>query len=646
MQFKRWEYNMQSLIDKRTGEFPKKTAQQVVDEFNQSRGHSRSGIAADWSSLGPDFSYSGYAGIGRLNCVAFHPTDLNTYWVGAAAGGLWVTHNVGSTWTCLTDQNGVLAVSDIIIPTDYDSSHTIYIATGDRDAWDNRSIGVLKSTDDGATWNTTGLTFSIYDNAMVNRLLIDPNNSNVLIAATSWGVYKTEDGGDTWSHQLTGTEFIDMEYRPDDFNVISGSTKYGQIYNTDNGGNTWTLPFNDGAAHRIELAVSPAQPNLVYALAAGDDSGLYGVFKSEDYGLTYNQVFYRDTANLLTWAVDGSEGGGQGWYDLCLAVSPTNPNTLLLGGVNTWRSKDGGVTWKIVSHWAGEQVKAVHADKHNIRYRSNGDVFECNDGGIYFSRTNGTNWSDKSNGIVISQMYRLGVSQTQKGDVITGLQDNGTKALSGGDWQDVIGGDGMECWIDYTDANVQYGTIYFGTLIRTDDHWNNSVDITPKDAGDGAWITPYAIDPVDPNTIYGGFYDLWRTTDKGASWSKFTEFNSSSLLQTVVVAPSDNHVLYVADGYKILRTVDQGSAWKNIRFNLPTDIGSIESIAVNHDDPNTVWVALSGFYGPGVYQYSSADSTWINISAGLPPIPVHSVVQNWQSGSELQLFAERNWAFI
>ena len=639
MQFKRWENKMHGLIDLKTGEFPKKTAQQVRDEYDQTHSHPRSGIAADWSSLGPDYSYSGYSGIGRLNCVAFHPTDLNTYWVGAAAGGLWVTHDNGASWTCLTDQNGVLGVSDIIIPTDYDSSRTIYIATGDREIWDNRSIGVLKSTDEGATWNPTGLVFTIYDGAMVNRLLIDPNNSNILIAATSWGVYKTEDGGDSWGHQLTGTEFIDMEYRPDDFNVISGSTKYGQIYFTDNGGNTWTLPFNDPDARRIELAVSPAQPNFVYALAAGDDAGLHGVFKSEDYGLTYFQVFYRDTANLLTWASDGSEDGGQGWYDLCLAVSPSNPNTLLLGGVNTWRSMDGGLTWVIVNHWYGDQVQAVHADKHNIRYRSNGDVFECNDGGIYLSRNNGSGWSDKSNGIVISEMYRLGVSQTQKGDIITGLQDNGTKSFSGGDWQDVIGGDGMECWIDYTDANVQYGTLYYGALNRTDDHWDNSVDITPYDAGDGAWITPYAIDPVDPNIIYGGFYDLWQTIDKGASWLPISALGSSSLLQSVAVAPSDNKVLYIADTYTIRRTVDTSAEWKNIRFNLPSDLGSIEYISVKHDDPYTLWVALSGYNSPGVYQYSNLDSTWTNISAGLPPIPVYSVVENSQSGDEIQLFA-------
>ncbi|HJW28707.1 MAG TPA: hypothetical protein VJ508_05590, partial [Saprospiraceae bacterium] len=542
--YKRWEYDMHGVVNKITGAFPKKSAQQVCQEFYQAHPQLRTRNASDWTSLGPNFSYSGYAGIGRLNCIAFHPTDLNTYWVGAAAGGLWMTTDNGNSWSCMTDHNGVLGVSDIIIPSDYDSTQTIYIATGDREIWDNRSIGVLKSTDGGHSWNPTGLSFTIFDGAMTNRLLIDPDHTNVLIAATTWGVYKTEDGGAIWNHQLTGTEFIDMEYQPGNFNLLQGSTKYGQIYYSDNGGETWNQSFNDPAAHRIELAVSPNQPTWVYALAASDDSGLYGVFKSTDSGLTYNQVFYRDTANLLTWAPDGQDTGGQGWYDLSLAVSPTNANTVLLGGVNTWQSLDGGVTWKLVSHWAGDQAQAVHADKHMLRYRYNRDVFECNDGGVYLSRNNGQSWKDKSNGIVNSEMYRLGVSQTERGDVITGLQDNGSKVLSAEQWYDVKGGDGFECWIDYTDANIQYATLYFGQLDRTDDHWNGSVDITPYQAGDGAWLTPYVIDPVDPNILYGGFKDLWRSADKGASWDSISALNSTTLLQSLAVAPSDHQVIY------------------------------------------------------------------------------------------------------
>ena len=126
-QFKRWEYEMQCWVNPRTGEFPKKSAMEVSTDFEKTRTPSSTSVAADWSPLGPTYSFSGYSGIGRIMCVGFHPTDLNTYWVGAAAGGLWMTTDNGSTWTCQTDQNGVLAVSDIIIPDDYETSNTIYI---------------------------------------------------------------------------------------------------------------------------------------------------------------------------------------------------------------------------------------------------------------------------------------------------------------------------------------------------------------------------------------------------------------------------------------------------------------------------------------------------------------------------------------
>lgn len=132
-QFKRWEYTMESQINPATGEFPKKTAQEVYEEFLIANPQLPSLQAANWVNLGTTTSDGGYFGIGRISCIAFHPTTPNTYWIGAGSGGLWRTTNNGSDWTCLTDNNGVLAVSDIIIPGDYAISNTIYIATGDKD---------------------------------------------------------------------------------------------------------------------------------------------------------------------------------------------------------------------------------------------------------------------------------------------------------------------------------------------------------------------------------------------------------------------------------------------------------------------------------------------------------------------------------
>lgn len=636
-QFKRWEYAMQSQINPITGAFPKKTAQQVYDEYALSHSDPRSVDPALWTSLGPDNSNGGYSGVGRINCIAFHPNDLNTYWVGAAAGGLWVTTNNGNSWTCLTDNNGVLAVSNIIIPPDYASSHTIYIGTGDRESFDNRSIGVLKSIDDGLSWDPTGLTFSIFDNEMVNRILIDPNYNQTLIAATTNGVYKTTDGGVNWNTQLSPLEFIDMEFMPGNPNTIYGSTKDGRIFTSTNGVSFGLPVIEEDEARRIELAVSPNEPTWVYAVATNSNNGLYGIYKSESSGDSFALVFDGIEKNLLSYEADGSGNGGQGYYDLCIASSPLSAFTVVVGGINVWGDHEGGIFWNLLTHWYGDGAVEVHADQHSLTYRSNGDLFLCNDGGVYMSTDDGANWQDKTNGIVVSQMYKLGVSQTDESVIITGLQDNGTKIHSGNNWFDRIGGDGMECLVDYTDENIQYGTLYYGQIFRTDNLWQDNIDVTPP-GEEGAWVTPYIIDPVNPEIIYAGYGEVFQSFDRGNNWFQISSFDfPSEELQSMAIASADSKVMYVSFGYDIWKTIDGGDHWTEVTNDLPYSY--IRYIHVKYDDPNTVWVALSGYINPGIYETTDGGLTWTNISTGLPPIPTHTVVQNKLLTLETNLYA-------
>ena len=646
-QFKRWEYNMESQVDPSTGKFPNKSAQQVYEDFFASSPQLKTANSVNWVSLGANSSGGGYAGIGRIACIAFHPSDNNTYWVGAASGGLWVTTNNGTNWSCLTDNNGALAVSDIVIPSDFATSNTIYIATGDRDGWDNNSIGVLKSTNGGTTWNATGLSYSLSNSYMVNRLLLNPTNNQSIIAATSNGVYKTLNGGTTWTTQLSTNNYIDMEFKPGDTNTIYGSTQNGTIFVTTNGGTSWTQAFSDANAQRIELAVSANQPTWVYALADQSDYGLYGIYKSTNNGVSYTQIFAGTTENLLGWYSDGSDSGGQGFYDLSMAVSPTNASTLLVGGVNTHKSTNGGTSWTCSNCWVGSSpynsgnYPVAHADKHCLKFRANGDLFETNDGGVYISTNSGTSWTDKTNGMVISQMYKLGVSQTVSTEVITGLQDNGTKLLSGGTWADEIGGDGTESIIDYTNVNIQYGEIVQGDIIMTSNHWSSQTDISANIATTpptGAWVTPYIIDPVNHQTLYAGFADVYKTTNSGTSWTKISTMNTSNNLRSMAIAPSNNQVLYVADQTTIWKTTNGGTSWTNITGTLPVSNGNITYITIKNDDPNTLWVTMDGYNANRVYQSSNAGTSWTNLSTGLPSLPAYSIVQNKQSTSEVQLY--------
>jgi len=635
-QFKRWEYQTRFEINTQTGEMPQKTAAQVYKEFVRTNPQNKHSRSANWVSLGTNSSTGGYAGIGRINCVAFHPTDNNTYWVGAPAGGIWKTTNNGNSWTCLSNENDVQGVSSIIIPTDYATSNTIYIGTGDRDSWDNGSVGVLKSTNGGSTWNSTGLSYNLSESAMIYKMIIDPSNNNTILAATSNGVYKTTNGGTTWTNQLTATTFKDLEAKPGNFSTLYGSTGNGKIFVSTDAGSNWSENFNTGS--RVEIAVNPDDASLVYAVVSGSDSGLEGVYKSTNSGTSFSQVLSGTTTNLLGWDSDGSDEGGQGWYDLSIAASPNDADVVIVGGVNTWRSTNGGSSWTNIAHWAGG-TQTVHADKHNHDFRSNGDLFECNDGGIYFSTDNGTTLTDKTNGITISQMYKLSVSQTVDDETITGLQDNGSKLRrSGGTWEDVKGGDGMECLIDYTDVDIQYASSQRGNISRTTDRWNNTYeDVTPSGAGEGAWVTPYMIDPNNHNTLYAGYSEVWKSTNNGTSWSAISSFNTS--LQLLGIAPSNSQVILAASYSNLWRTTNGGGSWTDITGTLAGLSGSVTYITVKDDDPNTIWVTISGFNSDGVYESTNGGTTWTNISAGLPQIPVRTIVQNKQSLNEVHLYA-------
>jgi len=647
-QFLRWEYYWESRVNPQTGEFP--SSEQYATALNQYKQNNLERSASgNWTNLGPSSSNGGYRGVGRINCIAFHPTDNNTFWVGTPAGGLWKTTNGGNTWTVLTDQNDVLGVSSVIIPSDYETSNTIYIGTGDRDHKDNHGIGVLKSTDGGNTWHTTGLVQDLSDAYSVNQMLIDPTNNNILYAATSTGIYKTTNAGNNWTKILNDYYIADIEFKPNDPSIIYASGRwYAKIYKlTNNGSNVSTVYSNNSGdgAQRIELTVTAANPNIVYAVVTNSESGLRKILKSIDSGSSYSAVFTpgnpptASQPNILSNKKNGDATGGQGSYDLTLIADPNNENILYCGGVNTWKSTDGGVSWELNNYWTPSGCSGceiAHADKHYFAYNGS-TLFECNDGGLY--KTNdGSNWTSISNGIKNSQIYKLSVSQTVANATLTGLQDNGSKLLKpNGTWKDVKGGDGMECIIDYSNYNIQYATYVRGQITRTMNLWSNKTDIEPSNAGNGAWVTPYIIHPSEPTILYAGYANVWKTTNRGNAWTKISNINSSDKLRSMAISISNPDNIYVADKEKIWKSINAGNNWTNITNNLPSS-NVITSIAVKHDDPNTVWVSLGGYNSNVVYQTTNGGTNWTNISTGLPNIPASTIVENKDNTNETELY--------
>ena len=635
-QFKRWEWYWENRVDPTTGAFPTTSAYEELQKINSSSASQRS-IDGQWVSMGPSTSSGGYAGLGRLNCIGFHPTDNNILYAGSAAGGVWKSTDGGSNWIAQANDIDAIGISDIVVlPTSGDD--IVYIATGDRDASDTYSVGVLKSIDGGSTWANTGLTFTAGQNRLINRLLVDPINNNIFYAATSVGVKKTTDSGATWT-DISSEVFIDMEFKPGVSNIIYGSTKQGDIYRSTDSGATWNATLST-SGKRTELAVSANDATVVYALIASNNSGLFGVYKSTDSGSSFS-VAYNGT-NILGWNCNGGDSGGQGWYDLCIAADPLDENTVFLGGVNTWKSTDGGTTWNINNHWSstcGGSATNVHADKHNLAFQNGtSTLFECNDGGLYTTSNGGSSWSHITSGMVISQMYKLGVAQTTTQDVITGLQDNGTKAMINSTWNDVIGGDGMECMIDYSDENTQYGSLYYGAIYRTTNHWSNSTQINGGISGNAAWVTPFVQDPNSSNTIYVGYEDVWKSTNQGNSWTQISTWAGNTLRSLTVASASSNYI-YAATTGTLYGTSDGGSTWSNITGSLPTGSANITYISVKNDDPNTIWVSMSGFNSYGVYESTDGGSTWTNISTGLPILPTNCVIQNHQNTTQVELYA-------
>ena len=436
------------------------------------------------------------------------------------------------------------------------------------------------------------------------------------------------------------------------------------IYRSTDGGDSWcTLTglllgcsVHDVTGRRIQLAVSEDAPSVVYAVAANSSSGLEGIYKSTNSGASFSSVFTGSDGSLLGYRCDATGANeGQGWYDLCLAVDPNDADIIYLGGVNTFKSADGGNSWSNVNRWTSGgsygscNTDEVHADKHYLAFQNGSStLFECNDGGLYKTTDGGSTWTDITNGMQISQMYRLGVSQNVDGEVLTGLQDNGTKSYNT-NWSDVLGGDGMECIIDYDNNDTQYASMQNGVLRRTTNKWNSKTNITPNISDAGEWVTPYVLDPSDNQTIYVGYRNVYRSTNRGTNWSQISNLSIPSNqngLTSIAIAESNNQVMYISNKSRIWRTSDGGANWNEITSNLPS-VGWFNTVLSSRDltyiniksnDPNTVWITLGGYDSHNIYESTDGGNSWTNISSGLPNIPTMCVVQNKDNTQHTELY--------
>lgn len=621
---------------------------QALQKINASKATLKTTTGNSWQPLGPSESVltmgTSGNGSGRLSGITFMPGNTQTIFASAPAGGIWKTTNAGNSWTTNTDEYAVIGFSDVAIhPT---NSNIMYAATGDRDASDTYSIGLLKTTDGGATWNPTGLTFNLTWLINISRVIVNSANPNTIIVASDNGVYRSNDAGITFT-KIINDRIKDLDVDPQDPNTLYASGQ--NVFKSTDGGATFTLLSNGipdaSLVSRIALAIAPSDPQRIYLLVGNTNNGLEGFYISNDGGTSF--VNSSTSVNLLGWDVAGNDinDGGQAWYDLAIAVSPLDKDHVFTGGVNIWETKDGGNSWTIATHWAGDNgVQHVHADIHDLTFTANNYLYACTDGGVY-QTTDLMNWNSISSNMQIAQIYKAGISQRSNNYLVTGHQDNGSKLLSGNQWKSLWGGDGMDNLIDYKDDSVSIVSVYYGAFasVYGQNGWVSDIPSTSHETG--AWVTPILQDPKVPKNIYAGYSNLHilNLQDLTTGFYALTNFTDDDKIRSIAVSEADNNIIYFTRGaglshkkyngaQYIYRFEQSNSNLLDITGNLPTWQAYLTDVKVSDVNPNHLWITFGGYAdGEKIYESKDGGTTWTNISTGLPNIPVNCIVHQKNS---------------
>ena len=640
--FKRWENHWKDYLNEDGSRMDVSLFAEAFEQWkiadNQQNTQGAESTNGAWEEIGPIIKpYNGTGqpnGNGRINTIGFHPTDADIFWIGAPAGGLWKTNDGGVTWSSNTDDLATLGVSSILVNSS--DTNIMYIGTGDRDAGDAPGRGVFKSTDGGVNWTQSS---SGMGNREVSAMVMHPSNPSYIVAATSGGIYRSQNAGSTWTLESSNTSFYkDIKYKPGSTTVLYASETSGgaDFYCSTNGGDTW-IQITSGlptTSQRYSIGVSADDPDVVYLLRS-IGSAYGGIYKSTNSGISFTTQ--STTPNLMGWAENGSGSGGQGWYDLAIEVDPDDAEIIYVGGVNIWKSTDSGVNWDCSGHWVGSSTAAaVHADQHWFAYSPvNGYLYACNDGGLYYTANDGDTWPELSSGLGIAQLYKLGVSQQTHELVINGYQDNGTAIWDNTIFRTERGGDGMECLIDYSDDDYMYASVYYGNIARSTNNGysfggfaaNNTNGITES----GAWVTPYILDKDNPNIMFIGYKNVWRTTTAKSGSVSFIAIssslggsNSSNMRQLRQSKVDGNRLFAIRSDNKLFRSdnaLANSPTWTDLTSYLPIS-STVRDIETDPYNNNVVWLSI----GNQIWKSTNGGTSWSNITGNLPNLSYNTII--------------------
>jgi photosystem II stability/assembly factor-like uncharacterized protein len=609
---------------------------------------------------------------GRISDLAVHPRHPATWYVATAAGGLWKTENAGVTFAPIFDTQGSFSIGALAL--DETHPNTLWVGTGENNSL--RSVpygdGVYKSIDAGRTFTKVGLPNSEH----IGRIVIDPRNSNVVYVAAIgplWsgggdrGLYKTTDGGTTWSRILGGGEWTgvnDVQLDPRNPDVLIASTfqrqrrVWGQIHGgpesglhrSTDGGATWTrvrtgMPTGD--LGRIGLAVSPADPDYMYAVVEANGASA-GFYRSTDAGASWNRM-------------SGEVGLGLFYQELF--PDPVNRDRVYQVEVNTSVTNDGGRTWTRLGS------RGQHVDHHAVWIDpTNTDrLLLGTDGGLYETFDGGENWRWFGN-LPLTQFYTVALDNASPFyNVCGGTQDNNTvcgpsrtasaTGIENSDWRTIVGGDGFRAQIDPTDENIVYAESQNGGMVRHDRRTGENIPIRPQpepgeDPSRWYWDTPILISPHAPQRLYVGSQRLWRSDDRGNSWravsgdltqaidrnqlkmmgrvwgsEAISKWASTSYYGTILAiseSPKQEGLIYVGtDDGLVQVTEDGGTTWRrSARFPGVPDTTYVQRVFASQHDANVAYAVFnnhrSGDFAPYIVKTTDRGRTWTNISANLP----------------------------